>query len=298
MTLKISPPESSARRLKMRLEFDGSNFCGWQLQDPSVEGDGKHLESVQGVIERALVTYHHRKPAERSVVQGCGRTDAGVHAREFYCHFDLLENEFSGSLESIEKLRHGLNCIFPAGLVATHLESATATFHALRDVQHKTYEYRILLRRAKPTLDVKYCWWIPRHGTEEFVDFESFERCLKSLEGTYDFHAFMAAHSDVKSTVRTIREATFALQPMGQDHQAGTFLKIRFCGEGFLKHQVRNMVGSLMDVAQRQMSVAHFQSLFQPQKGSLPVSRQQAGLCAPAQGLFLAQVVYPATGGG
>jgi len=293
-------------KLRLRLEFEGSAFCGWQMQAPDLipqvdgaenfsenfQSNSSHLPSVQGVIENALGTLLRREASHRVIVQGCGRTDAGVHAREFFCHFEIFEHEMSLTDEAMERFRYGLNCIINGPIAITHLQKVHASFHSLHDVSSKIYCYRILLRRAKPTLDAANCWWIPRVLSKEMIHLEALRSGLSSLEGCHDFRAFTASKTSVKSTVRRILKTDLKVVPLGVDRESGVFLELRFEGEGFLKHQVRNMVGTLMDLAQSKISLDSFISLFQAENAK---NRIEAGYCAPPQGLCLEKVIYRAS---
>lgn len=264
------------QRLKLRLEFDGAGYCGWQLQS---EGPGyTGLPSLQATLERALATVL-RRPGERLPVQGCGRTDSGVHAEEFFCHFDLPA-EFSFDGDELEKFRHRVNCVLPESIVLTHAFNAPG-FDALRDVTQKTYEYRILLRRAKPVLHRGRCHWIPAESPQcATFDVERLRAALPLLEGEHDFVAFAASNSSAKTTVREILKAEALVE--------GALLRLRFTGRGFLKQMVRTLSGTLIELAEGRRDLDSIRNLLQ-----LPGRRQEAGFCTPPEGLFLVKVVYP-----
>lgn len=269
-------------RLKFRLEFDGAAFCGWQLQAEDQESLGP---SIQGTIERALSVVLRRRE-ERFVVQGCGRTDAGVHAAEFFFHVDVAD-ELVAEIGGLERLRHGLNSVLPDSVSITHAEVKPG-FHALEDITTKTYEYRLLLRRAKPALERGRCHWLPVDPAGDAFDVERFAAALKMFEGEHDFVAFAASNSSAKTSVRRIVR-TALLREAGPDELR---LRVRFEGTGFLKQMVRNLVGTLIEVGQGRRDPATIPALLGTGFPAGPGRRIDAGACAPAEGLFLWSVSY------
>lgn len=274
---------SDSRKLKLRLEFSGAGFCGWQVQADEIEAE---KSSVQGALERALKIYLRTK--DRIAIQGGGRTDAGVHAREYFCHFTIPNNvEFLFSNESIEKLHRSLNGLLPDGVSVTHVERCDEFFHALNDIRWKTYEYSILVRTMKPALNAGSVWWVPQ--TWKSFNTQSFMRAMSLFEGEHDFRAFAASDHDAKTTVRKIFEMRCVVEPWGFScvQNAGVLLRIRLTGEGFLKQMVRNIVGSLVEVGQEKKTLPELYTLLSEGR-----DRKEAGFCAPAQGLSLVQVSY------
>ncbi len=271
-------------RYVLRLEFDGAAYCGWQKQAEDREAADR--PSVQSHVEDGLRTFLRR--SERVVVQGCGRTDAGVHAEEFFAHFDL---DAEWGPERVEKLRHGLNCLWPAGLAATGAWAVPADFHALDSVEEKTYEYRILLRRSPPTLLRGRCLWLPiRPGYREGFDRDRLAEALRALPGEHDFTAFAAAGATTRTTVRKILSAELSAEKLGHDEGQGELLRLRFRGEGFLKQMVRNLVGTLVEIAQGKREAGDLPRLLRE-----AAPRSEAGFCAPPEGLFLTRVRSPAS---
>lgn len=277
MTGRAGP---ASRRLRLRLEFDGALFCGWQLQSETHEAQ---KTSVQREVERALGIF--LRSSSRVVIQGCGRTDAGVSAREFYAHFDLPDS----TLEELdlEKFRHGLNGILPEGISVLRVDRVRADFHALRDVTRKTYEYTFLLRRAKPTLERATAYWVPE--TLATFRIESLREALKLLEGRHDFVAFAASDHTAQTTVREIFEASVQVQTLieGDAADEGCLVRLRFTGEGFLKQMVRTLAGTLVEVGQGKREPSSMTRLL-----SGVASRSEAGFCAPPHALRLLSVLY------
>lgn len=266
---------ASFSRLHFTMEWDGSPFCGWQRQSESVEAG--HKPSIQAVFEKALSTVLHRR--ERTVVWGCGRLDTGVHALDFHCHADL-PNEWS--LEAVERLRYSLNCVLPPQICVITAEVVPETWHAQDSSESKTYLYKIFVRRAKPTIDAGRVTWWPAP-----LDVSAMEKALPLFQGEHDFHAFAAANYDAKSSVRKIYKTEFRFY--------NKVIELRFHGNGFLKQQVRNMAGFLINIGEGKRQPIEILHLFGEGKG--PVGeREHAGLCAPAEGLYLEKVHYKEPG--
>lgn len=279
----VNALQQGSRRIRLRLEFDGAEFCGWQLQSEEHES---RKTSVQGEMERALRVFF-RAP-ERVVVQGCGRTDAGVSAREFYMHFDVPEIAPMPDGEAgLEKFRHSLNGILPEGVAVTRSEFVHASFHALKDVTWKTYEYSVLLRRARPTLDRRSLLWMPE--TPGNFLFEPLREALALFVGTHDFVAFTASDHTAQTTEREIYKTELSVEPLPPltDTEEAALLRLRFTGEGFLKYMVRTMSGTLLEVGSGKRDAESLRRLLDEKS-----HRREAGWCAPAHALCLVNVSY------
>jgi tRNA pseudouridine38-40 synthase len=276
----------------LRLEFDGAPFCGWQLQ-PQDKNGGR--PSIQELIENAIATLVHEQ-GTRIPVQGCGRTDAGVHAREFHCHCDLSSEQFA-RVDDWERFRHGMNSILPPSIAVTDCRVAEPGFSAIDSIETKTYSYSVLLRRAKPTLHRGRCYWIPIAPDSPQLDWASLAKAMSLVVGTHDFVAFRAANSSAKTSVRTIYRCDLLREPLGPDHARGLLIHLEYEGNGFLKHMVRNLTGSLLEILQRKRSVENLRELLGHGSGT-PGLRSEAGICAPPEGLFLKAIKYRDKGAG
>jgi len=225
---------------------------------------------------------------KKIAVKGCGRTDAGVTAEEYFAQFDFLINPQTPEGLNVEKLRHSLNGILPKSICVTHLSSVEDSFDALESVKQKTYRYKLLFRRAKPTSDLDRLWWFATGP--EHLNWEVFERCIKIMQGTHDFRAFMAAHSSAKTTQRTIREIRVEKEKCSQG--LGLYVLIHFTGPGFLKHMIRNCVGFLSEALIGKKAQDDLLFLLGEKEGVPTPDRVAAGICAPARGLVLEKVEY------
>ncbi len=264
-------PAKTRVRVRFKLEFDGTGFCGWQLQSEVQEQTKK---SIQGCLESAISQILSR-PEERFIVQGCGRTDAGVHAKEFYAHADFPEQY--GTADKLEKIRHGLNAVLPDGIVVLAIETAP-DFHALEDVIEKTYEYRILIRRSKPTLQRGQVYWIS--SSLDQWNLSAMRQAALKLQGTHDFESFASAHTTALTTVRTIHEIKIEIREFD-------LLVFSFRGDGFLKQMCRTLAGTLIEIGKNQRSLESIDALLAKKS-----ARTEAGFCASPEGLFLVSVVY------
>jgi tRNA pseudouridine38-40 synthase len=248
-------------RIRLLLEYDGTDFHGWQLQ----AGD----RTVQGELEAALVQIVGR-PVR---VQGAGRTDAGVHARGQVAHADV-----DTRLEPAE-LKRALNAVLPPDVAVLELAAASADFDARGDARWKRYIYRILERRPASPLRRRMVWH--HHGALELAPMVDAARVL---EGTHDFAAFRGnpRGSGDEGTVRTL----LRLEP----RREGDELWIVAEGQAFLRHMVRNLVGTLVEVGRGRLAPEAVSEILASR------DRSRAGPTAPACGLCLDHIEYPDPG--
>ncbi len=244
------------RNFKLVLEYDGSGYHGWQRQEGVL--------TIQEVLE-SRIEIMLGGPIR---VRGSGRTDAGVHARgqvaNFYARTRLKPRE----------IQKGLNSLLPADIVVLEAEEVADSFHARFSASSKTYEYHILNRETPSALERCIAWQIRQRLLAAPV-----RECLQGLVGMHDFSAFMAAGSSVKSTERHILRAE--MNRPDPDHWI-----FFFEANGFLRHMVRNLVGTLVDVGKGKLSPAGFFEIMDSK------DRRRAGMTAPAHGLFLVDVKY------
>jgi len=250
------------RMLKLTVAYDGSVYVGWQRQ-----ADGT---SIQGLIEEALA----RIEGQPVTVTGAGRTDAGVHA------LGQVASARVATTHSGETYVRALNAALPEDVRVRSVEEVPEAFHARFDARAKTYRYRILNGPVASPFEMRYAW----HVTYP-LDLDAMRTALAHCEGEHDFAAFQAAGSVVSGTVRTIHRATLDETTSGVD-PATPMLTLTFTGDGFLRHMVRTLTGTLVEVARGRRPAGDLPRLLESR------DRAQAGETAPPHGLFLVEVTY------
>ena len=243
-------------RYRLTLAYDGTRYDGWQRQ-------GNTENTIQARIE-ALLT---RTLGVATEVHGCGRTDAGVHARMQVCHFDAPDGTDAAGL--LEALRTYL----PEDIAATALEPADPRFHARLSCRQKTYVYRIRVGAVRDVFKRRYELFLPGE-----LDEAAMAEAAGLLTGTHDYRAFTNNKRTKKSTVRTVSEIRIVRQ--------GDCLVLRFTGDGFLYNMVRIMTGTLLEVGEGKRKPADMSAIL------ASLDRTQAGPLAPAHGLTLWEVIY------
>ena len=244
-------------RYRLTIEYDGTGFVGWQYQ-----GDGR---SVQEALERAI----ERFCGERVRVHGAGRTDSGVHALGQCCHFDLARSRAPAVLRS------ALNAhLRPAPAVVLDAAEAAPDFDARRDATVRVYLYRIVNRLAPLALANKRAWHLSRP-----LEVGAMAEAARLLEGTHDFTTFRAAKCQATSPVRTLKSLAVS--------RTGDEIAIRAWARSFLHHQVRAIVGTLVEVGEGRRTPTDVAAALAARDRSL------GGPTAPAWGLYLEAVIYP-----
>ena len=246
------------RRIRIALAYDGTDFHGWQVQPdlPTIQGT---LEAVVSEIEGAFVR-----------VEGSGRTDAGVHARAQVAAFSIA-NPIPP-----ENLKRAMNRLLPRSIRVHAVEEAATDFHPRFQARAKTYEYRIWRGEICAPFERLYVLHHPYP-----LNLDRMTDAARVLEGEHDFSAFAAADDrdeEGASKVRTIFSSRLELS----DER----LVYRVRGSGFLKHMVRNIVGTLLEAGKGNLDAQGVCALLAP---GVTV---KAGPTAPARGLFLLGVEY------
>jgi len=239
----------------MTVEYDGSGYCGWQIQP---NGTG-----IQQVIEEkiAIIT---QEPVR---LIGSGRTDAGVHALSQVANFRTESNI------PCTNLLRGLNSMLPSDIAVKDLRDVDETFHARYTAKSKVYFYNILNGPVRSALKYRCSWHI-----RDILDCDAMREAASHLVGTHDFSSFCAADSDTVNHVRTIMSLDIeAAEPM---------IVLTVEANGFLRHMVRNIVGTLVDVGRGTGKALDIDAILAAK------DRSAAGITAPPQGLFLKEVRY------
>jgi tRNA pseudouridine38-40 synthase len=248
------------RNLKITVQYDGTNYVGWQRQATGT--------SIQGLIEDALEPI----AGTRLTVHGAGRTDAGVHALA-----QVASVSFPGALAA-PVLARALNAVLPTDVRVLSIAEVPRDFHARFSAVGKTYEYRIVNAAFVSPFLVRYVWHVPNR-----LDVDAMKRAAIDLLGAHDFAAFHASGSDASSSERTIQAIDW------QDGNGPDMpLVIRVTGNGFLRHMVRNIAGTLVEIGVGRWTSHRMAEILASR------DRSQAGATAPARGLFLVRVEYEA----
>jgi tRNA pseudouridine38-40 synthase len=268
---------TTPRTLKITLAYDGTGVVGWQRQ-----ADGA---SIQGWLEDALSTIDGR----RVVVIGAGRTDAGVHALG-----QVASAIISHTLDTAS-LRRALNAKLPRVVRVLDVEEAPQGFHARYGACTKTYRYYIANGELVSPFAWRYIWHVVQP-----LAIEPMASAARAIEGRHDFSAFRAAGSETATTVRTITASAFRVaedqdlfwQPSKlaghHDSATGRVLLYEVTGEGFLRHMVRAIVGTLVEVGAGRREAGTMATILASR------DREAAGPTAPACGLCLVRVAFDA----
>ncbi|MBQ2676507.1 MAG: tRNA pseudouridine(38-40) synthase TruA [Clostridia bacterium] len=242
-------------RFLMTICYDGTKYHGWQVQENAV--------TVQPTVQDALQQIIGVRPD----ICGCSRTDSGVHALEYCFHFD-----YDGNIPC-KNLVNALNTKLPTDIAAVDCVQVAEDFHARYSVASKEYVYKILNSPQRNPFYEDYAWFVKTP-----LDAQLMDKAAKKFVGTYDFIGFCSSGSSVQDTVRNVKSASV--------HREGDTVIFKVEADGFLYNMVRIMVGTLMDVAYGKTSVDDIEKII------LSKDRNQAGITAPAKGLYLNKVIY------
>jgi len=244
-------------RIALGIEYDGSAYCGWQFQE--------HCRSVQVVVEAAL-----SKVADTRIRIHCaGRTDAGVHALGQIVHFDTT------ALREMRGWVYGTNANLPDDVAVVWAKEVPDAFHARYSAERRAYRYIILNRPVRPGLLNKRVSWEYRP-----LDVARMQAAAQYLVGEHDFSAYRAQACQAKSPVRKVHRLDI------QRRGAQVILDIE--ANGFLHHMVRNIAGVLMDIGAGEQPPQWAKEILERR------DRSQAGMTAPANGLYFVAAYYPA----
>jgi tRNA pseudouridine38-40 synthase len=249
-------PPGSLRRIAALVEYDGTDYAGWQSQT--------HAPSLQDAVEAALAFV-----AGARVTATCaGRTDAGVHAVGQVVHFD------AGAERTPRAWVLGANTRLPSTIALQWAGEVRADFHARHTALRRIYRYYILNSSARSALDRLRCAWIPKT-----LDAEAMHAAAQALVGEHDFSAFRSVECQSKTPVRRIERITV--------RRAGDCVGLEIAANAFLHHMVRNIVGTLLNAQLETDPIDAMKRVLSSR------DRRLAGVTAPAAGLYLWRVEYP-----
>lgn len=250
-------------KLLLEISYLGSNYCGFQVQKNAVTIQQK----VQDAIE---ALYGTRYP-----IQGCSRTDAGVHARQYFCTAELGDDI---NRIPCDKLPYAVNCYMPCDISVISARMADNSFHVRHDVLFKEYEYIIYNSRINNPFYYGRTW---RHFISN-PDISNMAKAAKLIEGKHDFSSFMASGSDISDTVRTVKSCGVTAD--------GDLIRILISADGFLYNMVRIIAGTLAAVAEKKLKPESITDIINS------CNRENAGCTAPPEGLYLNRVVFTKEG--
>jgi len=254
------------RNIKLLIEYEGTGYQGWQVQ--------KSGPTVQSTMEAAI----RELTGEACSLTGAGRTDAGVHALGQVAAFRTR------SIHDAPTIKRALNALLPPDIRVMAAADEDESFHPRFGAKEKSYFYLIANTAHTSPFVRRFVWHVPQP-----LDMAAMTEAAKLLVGKRDFSAFMAAGSGVKDTVRELREVSveeldgldFLGAPIG-----GRYVRVRVRGDGFLRHMVRNIAGTLVDAARGKIKPEDLDDIL------ASGNRSNAGPTAPACGLFLESVNY------
>ncbi len=241
--------------IKLTIEYDGTAYAGWQRQP--------NHPTIQAVLEEALF----KITQQRITTVASGRTDSGVHA-----FGQVVSFQSDKSLED-SQWRPALHRYLPRDITVISSEQAPDDFHARFSAKGKIYEYRVSNQPSRPALNRYRVWHLPHP-----LDNEAMQQAIPDLCGTHDFTSFRGQRSQTRNPVCTISHLSFRSEIPS--------LTFRIEGDRFLKHMVRNIVGTLIEVGQHKRHPNSLQGVL------LAKDRQAAGRTAPPHGLYLTQVLF------
>lgn len=242
-------------RYRIDFSYDGTNFNGYQLQP--------NLRTVQSELEKA-VSYLNRQTY--TSVQSSGRTDKGVHAINQVAHFDL-------NIETtLDKIKRGLNSNLPEDIHVNKVLKVSNCFHARFSARKKEYVYRINVGEYNP-MDRNYIYQYNRE-----LDIDKMKEAIKYFEGTHDFTSFVSSEDERDNKVRTIIKTDIKKKK--------NIIEISFQADGFMKYQVRNMVGLLIAIGSNKKEVSDVDKIIKAK------DRTKSVKTASPEGLYLKKVWY------
>ena len=243
------------RNIALFLTYEGTAYHGWQIQ--------KNLSTVQETMEKAIAMV-----VGHSVhVTGCGRTDAGVHAKCYVANFR------TESTIPVERLPYALNTHLPADIVVTKAFEVGEDFNAIGSCSRKEYTYLIYNSRVRDPFYVNRAWFYPKHLDEDIM-----RRAAAKFVGTHDFAAVRSVGTDVKSTVRTVYYYDV--------ERKGNLIYLRVCANGFLYNMARAMAGTVVYAAEGKIAPEDIGEILESG------NRTAAGPTVPPGGLYMSHLWY------
>jgi len=244
-------------RYQILIEYEGTNFRGWQIQKKGL--------TIQGLIQEKL----SQLLKEKIILNGSGRTDRGVHAIAQSAHFDC-SSKIIDLLKFLKSINHFLN---DKGIAITRVKKRSNKFHSRFSAKQRIYKYVIFNQISKPIIEKKRGWYI-----RKTLDLELIKKGAKKLIGTNDYSTFRASSCHAKSPIKTIKSIKI--------RSLRNKIEIEFKSQSFLQQQVRSMVGCLKYLGEKKWDLKTFNKVF---------NSKNRALCAPPappEGLYLFRIIY------
>ena len=248
---------SVIQNIKLTLEYEGTNYHGWQSQP------GSGLATIQETLEKAVAGL----TGESAKVNGCSRTDAGVHALAYVC------NVKTGSLLPPAAWAPVMNHMLPEDIRVTASEATADDFHSRFSAKGKIYSYRILNRLSPSALNRHGAWHMNRP-----LNMQAMRSAAEHLTGQHDFSAFRASGCSASTPVRTLKPVIIT--------KNADMIEILLEADSFLQYMVRNITGTLVEVGLGRFRPEEVKKMLRSR------DRTAAGRTAPAHGLYLVRVLY------
>ena len=243
-------------KIKLTIEYDGTNFVGWQKQKNGI--------SIQSCIEEAI----KKLTSKETTLFGAGRTDAGVHAKGQVAHFELTKSL------SLDNIRDGLNqYLRKKSISILRAEEVEKNFDARFSAKLRSYQYKIINRRAPLTLERNYSW-----GVFKKLNIKHMSEATEYFIGKHDFNSFRSIDCQSSTSIKTINSCYI--------DQNNEFILINVSAKSFLHSQVRIIVGTLVEVGKEKIKADEIKEIIKSK------NRKRAGPTAPAHGLYLMKVEY------
>ena len=244
-------------RYQILIEYEGTNFRGWQIQ--------KKGKTVQGLLQDKI----SKLLKEKVIIYGAGRLDVGVHAKEQSAHFDS-KNKIDKIEKFLKSINHFLN---KNGIAILNIKRRSKNFHARFSAKIRVYNYVIINQISRPVLDENRGWHIMKD-----LDLDLMRKSAKKLIGTMDFSTFRKSSCRAKSPIKTMK--------LVKIKSTKDKIEIEFRSQSFLQQQVRSMVGCLKHVGEKKWTLKKFINVMNSRKRTLCAPP------APPHGLYLTRVIY------
>ena len=245
------------KRYKIKIEYDGVPFVGWQKQENGL--------SIQGCLEQAINNIFE----EEVTIYGAGRTDAGVHAMGQVAHFDVINKHFETYV-----IKNAINDhLRPHPISILNVEEVDQSFHARFNAVQRKYLYRIINRKSPLTIEKGRAWHVHKE-----LNIEKMKECSLLLEGKHDFTTFRSANCQSDSPIKTLDEVKIS--------KSGENIYFGFVAKSYLHHQIRSLVGSIKLVGEETWTIDHLENALKAR------DRTMCGALAPPDGLYFMEVKY------